>query len=305
MLAISLNVKVFLNSEPHHELADAMLLASGALGISTVVYQFSNLAYINPMMMSTADKFLIFSEMYKKVFVTKNVRPREFIITGYLYDHIPLLVRRNSISHRSKIKDAGAEFIVCYFDESFQNDRWGSTTPKDHSDMVQKLAEMVIADSAIGVIIKSQFIRNTPSRLYKDSALVSAAMNTQRFIELASGTHRNDIYPAEAALAADLCIGHKLGLTAVLEAALCGCRAVFINNNKLKSNWDYLYELANLEFDSIQSLETAITQYRNGDANQQSLGDWTDIIDFFDSYRDSCSVVRLRSIVEELLVANQ
>ncbi len=300
-LALFLNTRVFLIRETYYSLSDAMQLVAPDLGVTTVAYQYSNLGSVSPIMMSTADKFLIFGEMYKPLYQKDGIRPKEFLPTGYLYDGVASLVREKARKHREVLSRAGAKFIVCYFDESVQHDRWGLVSKGDHLGELHALAKTIISDSTFGVVVKSQFIRNSPSQLYPKDELLYAAKATGRYLELMEGVHRNDIYPTEAALVADLCIGHKFGASAALEAAVAGVRTVLLDPYGTKTLWDEIYAMVSIEYNSIDVLMGAIGRYRSGDATEAALGDWTSILSYFDPYRDGKAADRLRSVLEDTI----
>jgi hypothetical protein len=236
--------------------------------------------------------------MYKALYQTEDIAPREFIPTGYLYDGVASLVREKAQKHREGLMRSGATFIACYFDESVQNDRWGLVSREDHLGELHTLAKAVLSDPTFGIIMKSQFSRNTPSRLYSTDEIILAAKATGRYLELVEGQHRNDIYPTEAALVADLCISHKFGATAALETAIAGVRTVLLDPYGIKTLWDDLYAQADIEYESIDTLMVAIHRYRAGHADKKALGDWSPILSHFDPYRDGQSTCRLRTVIE-------
>ena len=304
-LALWTNTRTFLVSETFYQLSDAMLLVAPKLGITTIAYQYSNMANVTPFMMSTVDKCLVFSEMYKKLYQYDGNTLQEYLVTGYLYDGVSSLVHEKSKRHREGMRQSGAEFIVCYFNESVQHDRWGLVSKQDHLGELHALANAVLTDHTFGAVVKSQFMSNTPSQLYPDDELIQNAKKTGRYIELKEGKHRNNIYPTEAALVADLCIGHKFGATAALEAAIAGVRVVLLDAYGTKTLWDPIYAQADIEYQNIEASMEAITYYRTGDTEYQSLGDWTSILHHFDPYRDGKAIERLHKIVENSLSANR
>jgi len=297
-LALYLNTKVFLVSETYQPFADAMQVVSADLGVTTIAYQYSNMGILSPTMMTTADQFLAFSDLYRAIYRADGIEPREFIPIGYPYDGVAELVRERAMKHRERLMRSGARFVVCYFDESVQNDRWGLVSQEDHRRELHALANLVLEDPSVGLVLKSQFIRNSPSRLYATDEIIKAAKSTGRYLELAEGQHRNDIYPTEAALSADLCISHKLGATAALEAALAGVRTVLLNPYGIKTIWDDLYAQVDIEYETAEQLLAAVSRYREGHDDQQTLGDWTPILPFFDPYRDGQWSCRLRTVLE-------
>ncbi len=298
-LALWLNTKVFLIRETYYSFADAMQLVAADLNITTIAYQYSNLGSVSPIMLSTADQFLIFSDMYKSVYQADGIAPQEFLLGGYLYDGVADLVRVKAQRHRDILIRTGARFIVCYFDESVQHDRWGLVSKTDHLGELHALANAVISDTTFAVVVKSQFIHNSPSQLYPNDELIQTAKATGRYLELMEGVHRNDVYPTEAALVADLCIGHKFGATAALEAAIAGVRTVLLDTHGAKTPWDNIYNNADIEYKTMDSLMDAITGIRSGSKVYQTIGDWASILHHFDPYRNGEAVDRLRKVVEQ------
>ena len=43
---------------------------------------------ISPLMLTSSDEFLIFSNEFKKLFTYKDIRPKSFIVNGYLFGGI-------------------------------------------------------------------------------------------------------------------------------------------------------------------------------------------------------------------------
>jgi hypothetical protein len=241
---------------------------------------------------------LVFSDMYRAVFQENGITARKFVTAGYLYDGVDRLVRDRAKMHRETLTKAGAEFVVCYFDESVQHDRWGLVSRDDHLGELHALAAAVLQDPKFGVVVKSQFMFNSPSQTYPGDDMIRRAKASGRYLELMYGNRRNDIYPTEAALAADLCIGHKFGATAALEAAVAGVPAVLLDCYNTRTLWDHLYARADIQYETIEALMQAISDYREGKANARRLGDWGEIIHHFDPHRDGKAVDRLRNVVE-------
>jgi len=298
-LALYTNTKIFLIKEAYYSSADAIQLVSRDIGVTTIACQYSNLGGISPLMMSTADKMLLFSNMYKYLYVYDGIRPGELLSTGYLYDFIGEKVAVRSKNNRAKLKAEGAKFIVTYFDESVSHDRGGMISKSDHLTELHILAKTVLEDKTFGVVIKSQFMKNSPSQLYPDDLLIKDAKNTGRFLELMEGFHRNDIYPAEAALISDLCIGHKVGATAAIEAACFGVRTVLLDSGSINCFWDYLTKANDIEYNKLDELMNAIYEYRNSDDKHRALGDWSSIISQFISFHDGKAVDRLVACINE------
>jgi hypothetical protein len=297
-LATWLNVRVFLT---HQLSADPIQLVADDLNIKTIAFQYSNIGSCSPLMMTTSDCYVIFSEMYKSPFQRDGIGPKEWRFGGYIYDSVADVVRNRAQGYRNALRNKGAKFIICYFDESVQHDRWGLVSKDDHLTELHVLAKAVLEDSSFGVVVKSQFMKNSPSQLYPDNDLLQAAKATGRYLELREGKHRNDIYPVEAALVADLCISQKFGATAALEAAIAGVRTVLLNPYGSKTQWDAIYVKADIERQTIDQLMEALARYRSGSEFDQTLGDWTPILHYFDPYQDGKATKRLHHCVETAL----
>lgn len=301
-IALRLNVKVFLIKETHYSLSEAMQLVAPKIGVTTIAYQYSNMGIVSPMMMSTADKFLTFSHMYRRLYDVDGISPREFLVTGYLYDGISCYVRHKARAHRDNLSRAGAKFVVCYFDESVQGDHWGLVSKADHLAELHVFAQAVLGDPTFAVIVKSQFMFNSPSQLYPCDDLIQKAKATGRYLELMEGQHRNDVYPTEAALASDLCIGHKFGATAALESAIAGVRTILLDSYGVSAFWEDILAKSDIVYPTLERLMHAVACYRMAGLNS-GLGDWSSILDHFDPYRDGKAADRLREIVKQSIIA--
>lgn len=290
-LAVYLNARVFLT---HQLSADPIQLVAEDLNIKTIAFQYSNIGVRSPLMMATSDCYVIFSEMYKSLLYYDGIGPKEWKIGGYIYDNVVDVVRGRAEAHRTALRDKGAEFVVCYFDESVQYDRWGLISKDDHLAEIHTLAKAVVEDKSLGLVVKSQFMKNSPSQLYPDDNLLQKAKATGRYLELLEGKHRNDIYPVEAALVGDLCISHKFGATAALESAVAGVRTVLLDQYGSNSQWDSIYAQADIECETMEQLLEKLVRYRSGSEIDQFFGDWTNILHHFDPYRDGKATDRLR-----------
>lgn len=300
-LAAYFKTGVFLT---HQLSADPIQLVADEMNIRTIAFQYSNIGFLSPLILSTSDCYVIFSDMYKAVLERDGIGPKEWIVGGYVHDQVAGMVRGRANAHRDALSAKGARFVACYFDESVQNDKWGLVSKDDHLAELHELARAVLEDGSFGVVIKSQFIMNSPSRLYPGDTLIQGAKATGRFLELMAGKHRNDVYPVEAALVADICISHKFGATAALEAAMAGVRTVMVDRYGSKTQWDAIYAKANIQYQGMAEVMQAISRYRSGIDSDQPLGDWSLILHHFDPYRDGGAAGRLKKVIEQSVVAS-
>ena len=297
-IAIYLKTKVFIINEPQSIYSDALVLVSDKLCIKTIALQYSNMNLISPLMMSNANVFCVFSEIYKDVFSYKNIKPEKYLVTGYLYNHLRDYLIEDSRKLKKYFENANVDFVISYFDENIQYGKWALYNDSDHLRDIESLANTVIKNNKLGIIIKTQFNYNSPGVLYPNNLLIKQAYETGRLIEIKSGGLRNDIYVAQAALASDLCVGHSYGATASLEAAVYGVSSVLIAENKISTRWDSLYNHSNIIYDSLERVLKNAIENKN---KINSIGDWSKIIDNFDSGRNYNSKNNLNKLIHKNL----
>ena len=300
-VALALDAKVFLSGESHLTDAAALQLVAPVLGVRTISYQYSNISLVSPLMMTTADVMLVFSPMYAANWCYRGVAPQMFAELGYPYDGAFRRVAARAESLRRTLATRGASIVIAFFDESVQQTMWGQIDADEHRSDILQLAELVLRDPGAGVIIKTQFARNAPSQLFGGDPRLQAALATGRFVEAArDGGTRNVLFPSEAAQAADIVIGHAVGGTAVLEAALSGRRSLMLNPNGWTGTWDGVYGEAHVMVRDMATALDDIAQWRAGSSAAAGLGDWTPILPQFDAYRDGAAPVRLARFIEQL-----
>jgi hypothetical protein len=295
-----LNIRVFLSGESYLRDVNAVHLVAPLLGLRTVSYQYSNISLVSPSMMATSDLMLLFSEMYRRNFAHDGIAPVDFLVLGYPYDSAFPLVSARAAQIRTRMANAGARFVICYMDESVQHSRWGLVSAAEHEASLLLLVRALMADSTLGVIVKSQFAWNSPSRVFASHPEFERARATGRYVEVCRGTHRNIMFPAEASLASDMAIGQAIGGTAVLEAALAGRRCLVLNPYQWWGTWDGLLKRGDLVYESLPLALQAIAELRAGDPRSQALGDWSSILPEFDPYRDGRAAHRFRTLLERL-----
>ena len=297
------NVKAFMTCENYCLDADAMNLIGSDMNVHTFSYQYSNMSEIGPIMMSTADTMFSFSPLFHERWSKNGIQPKSFIDIGYPFDSSFDLVKERARELRYQLTKNNTLFIISYFDESVQDNsnKYGFMSINNHYQEISALAKLVIQDPSTAVIIKTQFQRNSPGVLFKGEKIFESAKATGRFVELIYGKNRNIVFPVEAALASDLVIGHVIGATSGLEAALVGSRCILLNPNVQGANIE-IFKQADILYDNLDLALSAIALFREGKPEYQNLGNWEPIIDLFDSYQDGQSANRLRAVLESALL---
>ena len=297
-IAIDLKTRVFIINEPQSIYSDALVLVSDRLGIKSIALQYSNMSIISPLMMSNANIFCIFSEIYESVFSYKNIRPERFLITGYLYSGRAGYFFEDSVKTKEHFKNLNVHFTLCYFDENIQIGKFVLYNDMDHKYDIERLATAVIENSKLGVVVKTQFNYNRPSILYQDNIIIQEALKTGRFIDIGSGKLRNDIFAAQMALSSDLSVGHSYGATASLEAAVYGINSVLISHHRSLSKWDYLYNQSNILYDSIESVIKTVV---DNDYKIETIGNWSGIISKFHYSQLFSAKEKINNQIKELI----
>lgn len=294
------NIRAYLTGENYPVHSDAMQVVAQHAGVTTLSYQYSNLAFATPLMMTTADRLILFSRTFAPLWRGPGVAAGDIEEAGYVFDSAFPVLRPRAGELRRTLEDAGAGFVLCYFDESVQTDKFGLIGEQDHRDELRALMAAVLEDPSLALVVKSQFERNSPSRRYAADPMFERARATGRYVELRHGVHRNTVFPAEAALAADFCIGHIVGATAALEAALAGRRCALLNPYGMRTFNDDLYARVDIVCSSIDELLRSVRRLRDGDPAAAPFGDWSAILPHMDPWRDGRSSVRLRGILERV-----
>ena len=296
-ILIMLGANRFVFKETHGIDTDAIQLISKNIGLTTIGIQYSNLPVKNCLMDSTADKFLIFSELYKNIFSDKYFSPKEFIITGYPYRNVEIYTKSSAQLTRGSLHEKGVSLIIGYFDENIIEGKFSLTNKDHHYQDILKLAKVVLSDQSIAVIIKPQFTINT-SKQYNNNSLITKAFKTGRLLELCRGNdRRNRVYPAEVGQICDICVGNILGGSASLEVAVIGRRSVMVNPYNVIPTWQNLFADKNILFQDLEKFLYEIRSLDNNDLLKTNIGDWSSILKNFDPYEDEMSFKRIQKAI--------
>ena len=296
------NVKAFMTCENYYTEVDAVQLIASELGIHTLSYQFANTGNTGPISSTNGDSMFMISALYHEQYSRNGIRPDSLKDIGYPYETSFHLVRERAQKCRTKMEKAGAKFIICYFDENSTVEPYGDISPADHIRDLLALMQLVLEDPSVGLVVKTKLLRTSPRFIDEISAVRKSVEATGRYVELMHGIRRNIIFPAEAALSADLAIGQAVGSTAVLESALAGTRGILLNPYGITGANDYLYAKANIIYPSLAEALEAVRAFREGAPEQKDLGDWSPIIDQFDPVRDGQAGHRMRAALEQAVM---
>ena len=303
LVCIYLNIKTYIIKESYFIYSDAIQLASKQLGVKTLAYQYSNLGYRSPLMMSSSDVYLYFSKNYRDLFEYCELGPKTFKEMGYTSAGVEFRLLNKVEKIKKILKKNGAEFTIVYFDEANSESKWRLIKTQEYKQHIVDLAQKVIDDPTLGVLIKTQFKRNVLHKKFKNDSIVQQALNSGRLIDVYTGVLRNDVYPVQVALAADICINDMVGATAGLEAVDAGKRCLLLNGYNYKTLHHEQYQKANIVYRDLGSALNAIDIHRKKLANglKSDLGDWGKIKPYFLSDLKESGIKKIKEEVGLLL----
>ena len=274
----------------------AQNLALDSLEAVSIGYQYSvSNSFPTASLASGATLQFYFSSEYKRLLEEIEAPIDYFVKTGFIYDTAFAVVKKSPrIRHvRESLIRNGAEFVLCFFDET-SIDKWFIPASKEDSAKDYKfLLKWLISDPKVGMIFKPKRALNLFNRISGVDDLIKAGSETGRCHFLLSDTIVGGIYPAEAALMADLCIGKLIGITAALEARLIGVPSILVDMEGFKSHSFYEWGRDKVVFDNWESLREAVESYRFQPALFSELGDWSPVLTEYDAFQDGQAGLRL------------
>ena len=183
------------------------------------------------------------------------------------------MYKNKNYAHNLRQDIGSNKIFIGYFDESVQHNKWGLTSPKDHETEILDMVNFCNKNEKVVLVIKTQFVSNLPSKLFRNNEEIKKAIFSGRLIEIHQGKHRNDILPSTLGILCDICIGHSYGGTASLEAALVGCKSILIDNKGFLSPLEELNKVEDnlIKFPSVLNFLTKLKEY---DFSTDWIGNW-------------------------------
>ena len=289
---LNFNIHRIINSSYSNNLTISFELMRQIFNYKTISYQYSFLKKPNPTMSTVSSYMFIFSSFFKKIFVNKYSKPQKIIESGYLYNSFIQKNKKLFIFFKKKysLKD---RFIISFFDENNEKSPWALKTKDETLLEYDKLANFVIKNKDIVIIIKNQFLRNIPSILSESkNENIKNAIKSGRFIELYDKEadklikseinlfgYRNKIFPFVAAMLSDISISIKYGATTSIESAMVHNRNILLNDKGYQTSFDS-YLKKNIEFSNLDIILNKILSFKKSKSQNKknNLGDWRPIM---------------------------
>jgi len=279
----------------------AQALALDTLNGVSFSYQYSISNFLSPALARVVveDVLFVFSHVFEKRWRDIDAPVKIFVKTGFIDDaairNIGYLERITK--ERRKLRTAGAEFILCFFDEN-SNELWdipgsNESAAKDYEYLIKWL----LRDPTLGLVLKPKKAGTLFQRMPHLSPLINQAVDTGRCLLLKSEGIIGNIYPAEAAMMSDLSIGKSFGGTAALEASLAGVRSVLLDDLVWRSHPFYEWGCGKVIFKDWETLRASVDAYRRSPEVHTELGDWSPGIEELDPFRDGQASLRMGDFI--------
>ncbi len=276
------------------------VLALDSINGVSFSYQYSISNILTPTYVLSAgeDVQFVFSSEFERLWRKIDAPVNRYVHTGYIYDGvIEMLARSPRVKRiRRQLEDNGVLFVICFLDEN-SADRWGGAVSNlQAAEDYRYLLQWLLVDPALGIVIKPKKSSNLFQRIASVSSLVEQAKQTGRCVFLTSDNDNvvgSTIFPAEAALAADVCVGKLIGGTAALEACLAGVPTVLIDTQGIYRHPFFKWGHGNVVYDNWEALRGALEQYRNKSNLTSLFGDWSLGLPALDPFQDGLAGLRM------------
>ncbi len=266
-------------------------------------YSISNLSRPTPLLSAGEHVQFVFSPLCEQMWRDLDPPAAHFVHTGFVYDGAFQALRDSGSPTRlkSQLHRAGARFILCFFDEN-SSTRWDMYA--SHADAMQDytfLLQWILADPTLGLLCKVKYSTCIFQRIAPIADLITQVQRTGRCVWLTSDAGVSSIFPAEAAMAADCCVGKLIGSTAAFEAQLVGVPAVLIDTEGFRVHPLRSLGIGRVVFNDWPSLKEAVERYRRDPSSIEGFGMWNSMLNELDSFRDGRGTARITDYLAWLL----
>jgi hypothetical protein len=225
------------------------------------------------------DVFFTWTPRAQNYLVPNVNRISSAVATGYSNDLVFSGKRISGEEVKKGLRARGANYVIALFDNVHGSEIAHSTAKMEKFYLA--FLEWLLEDPGLGIVIKSK----KPSviqRLPRVRSVLEKAEFTGRCLRLSDEHGR---LPVDASLASDLSIGVGIS-SAIIEAAIAGCRSIHADLTHLRSHEFYQWGYERIIFDDLDRLLFAIKGHKSGLAAFAEVGDWTPFLGQLDPFRD-------------------
>jgi hypothetical protein len=273
------------------------VLALDALNGVSASYQYAvgHIMGSTRMICSGENVQFVFSPVFEGLWRRIEPPADTYVHTGFIYDSAIKKIHSSDriTQFRNKLTLRGARFIICFFDEN-SIDRWDVLASNERAaEDYEYLLKWLTEDPTLGIIFKPKVSANLYERIGRVKRWIEYAEETGRCSFLISDTHVGSVFPAEAALMADVCIGILAGATAAMEARLAGVPTVLVDREGLKDHPFYDWGDGRIIFEDWDKLRVAVEDFRSHPKKHHRFGDWSAGLKDLDSFQDGKGSLRM------------
>jgi len=226
------------------------------------------------------------------------------VITGCTKDYLNAQLKEQTNAIRDKLASYGVKDIVCVLDENSVDDERWHTGHSLQRDNYRHMLEEVISNKSLGVIFKPKSGKTLRKRLGKLNKLLDRAERTGRclvFDEI--NRYTTAASPIIAAMSSDLCIhSHLCSGSAGLEASLSGTPTILIDREGLPNSKLYQLPKDKVVFSDWPTAIEGMNEFFSDRDKSSGIGDWSDLIDDLDPFRDGKGAKRMGSFLNDLRI---
>ncbi len=295
---IKMHVSWYKYESGYLPLADA-LRQGGGVG---VIYQRSFEMASNPWTVTAADVVFGFSKLGAHLGHDVDSLIPYYVVTGYWGEYRFAGIRKEAENFKTRLRAAGAQKIIAYFDESsVDDDRWNighQVTQENYTYLLNKVLEK----PWLGLILKPKVVSSLRKRLGNVAGLLDCALKTGRCFVFDKNNVFGSYPPAAAALAADLAIhGHFFAATAGLESALTGTPTLMLDREGYSRSPLYALGVGRVIFKNWGELWRACEDHWAYPSGVPRFGDWSSMIDELDPFRDGRAAQRMGAYLQWIM----
>lgn len=296
------NAKLFVTRAPTAPSNFALADAIRGLGGASTIYQWTHASVPATMFNILCDAFFCYSKAAADLYRTSGSEFKYGVITGYLGDHRFPLLKESAKELRWGLEKNGAERVVSFFDDNTSADsRWGVEHQWER-DNYQFLLEKTLADPTLGLLFKPKDPNTLRRRLGPVAELMKRAEATGRCHVYEGGLVRASRPPAEAALASDLAIHGRLYTgSAGVDAAMSGVPTIMLDREGWAVSPFYKMGVGKVVFTDWDSIWEACTNHWSTAGGVPGLGDWGEMLEEIDPFRDGRAAERMGDYLKWLI----
>ena len=289
--------KVYLTGHKWSDWPIAAAAAMSEIGGISAVYQTSYYEYPSAYALTHADLYFSFSRKAPMIEKKQGSTINYNICLGNLAQSRNRFFKDEAKKLRKKLKNNGATKIIAYFDHDFGEDKKWDSGISVFRESYQYLLKKVLEEKWLGLIIKPKkpkFIRKSLGDVNK---LLVQALKTGRchiienYGDFSAKNFENT--PAQNAMASDISIQElMISGTAGVEATLTGTPTLMMDRYGFNYSQFYKLGVGKVVFNNWENLWENLEEHWNNNPIE-GFGDWAQIIDDIDPFRDENASARL------------